>query len=179
MNGEDTRPPASPLPARRSAARSRAPEVLIDVEDPTAEDVKALLDAHLAFSRTTTPPEFSFALDATRLSQPDVTLFGARADGVLVGVGALKRLDHRHAELKSMHTRQDLRGHGIGRAMARHIVAFARHQGYLRVSLETGTTDAFAPARALYTSVGFAPCGPFGDYRPSPHNTFMAMPLEA
>jgi putative acetyltransferase len=37
--------------------------------------------------------------------------------------------------------------------------------------------EAFAPARALYASAGFEPCGPFGDYQPSPSNTFMTMEL--
>jgi hypothetical protein len=48
-------------------AERRAPEVLIDVENPTAEDVKGLLDAHVAFSSAATPPEFSFAVDPTEL----------------------------------------------------------------------------------------------------------------
>ena len=42
--------------------------------------------------------------------------------------------------------------------------------GVRRVSLETGAGEAFAPARALYAGAGFVPCGPFGDYRPSPNS---------
>jgi putative acetyltransferase len=37
--------------------------------------------------------------------------------------------------------------------------------------------EAFEPARALYKKVGFVPCGPFGDYKASPDNTFMALAL--
>ena len=37
--------------------------------------------------------------------------------------------------------------------------------------------EAFAPARALYASVGFVPCGPFGDYRESPNSDFMTVQL--
>jgi len=48
---------------------------------------------------------------------PAVTFFNARRDGVLVGVGALKRLDDSHAEVKSMHTTEAARGQGLGRAM--------------------------------------------------------------
>lgn len=77
-----------------------------------------------------------------------------------------------------MHTRAGERGRGVGRALVHAVVAFARAQGYRRVSLETGATDEFLAARALYASVGFRPCEPFGSYRPSAYNTFMTMRLE-
>jgi putative acetyltransferase len=80
-------------------------------------------------------------------------------------------------EIKSMHTAEAARGRGIGRAMVGHLVSVARDRGMRRVSLETGTMAAFGPARALYASVGFTPCGPFGGYRPSPDNTFMTLLL--
>jgi putative acetyltransferase len=38
---------------------------------------------------------------------------------------------------------------------------------------------AFAPARALYASAGFRPCGPFGDYQPMDTSTFMTLDLTA
>jgi putative acetyltransferase len=34
-----------------------------------------------------------------------------------------------------------------------------------------------ADARALYTGAGFTPCGPFGDYRPDRHSTFLTLAL--
>jgi putative acetyltransferase len=37
--------------------------------------------------------------------------------------------------------------------------------------------EAFAPARVMYASCGFVPCGPFGDYEETPSNTFMTMVL--
>ena len=49
--------------------------------------------------------------------------------------------------------------------MVAHLVSFALARGYRRVSLETGTTSAFAPARALYGTAGFGQCEPFGEYR--------------
>ncbi|MCL4124403.1 UNVERIFIED_CONTAM: hypothetical protein GTU68_045268 [Idotea baltica] len=63
-----------------------------------------------------------------------------------------------------MHTTAAARGQGIGRAMVEHLVASASERGASRVSLETGTMEAMAPARALYSALGFAPCEPFGDY---------------
>ena len=151
---------------------------LIAVDDPRRGDVRALLERHLAFSNATTPPEHAFALDVDGLLDPAITFCSLRADGELLGIGAIKRLDAEHAEIKSMHTTQAARGRGVGRAMLNHLLGVARSRGYLRVSLETGTMAEFAPARALYESAGFIACGPFADYRPSEDNCFMTLPLE-
>jgi putative acetyltransferase len=85
--------------------------------------------------------------------------------------------DENHAEVKSMHTAEAARGRGIGRAMIDHLLSVARDRGFRRVSLETGSMTAFAPARSLYASVGFRPCGPFGEYVPSRNSTFMTLLL--
>ncbi len=68
------------------------------------DDIRALLERHLAFTREFTPPEGVYALDVDGLLNPAVTFFSARIDAQLVAVGALKQLDDSHAELKSMHT---------------------------------------------------------------------------
>ena len=62
-----------------------------------------------------------------------------------------------------MHTSEAARGCGVGRALVDHILEFAADRSYERVGLETGTTDAFAAARSLYSKVGFVPCEPFTD----------------
>lgn len=152
-------------------------ELVIDIDDPNAEDVRALLRTHLAFARAATPAQYSFALEVEQLVDPGVTFFSAREAGRLVGVAALKRLDGTHAELKSMHTGEADRGKGVGRALVEHILVFARCEGYGRVSLETGSTQEFVPARVLYRNLGFQECEPFGDYSASPYNTFRTMSL--
>ena len=151
----------------------------IEVDDPRRDDVRALLEAHLAFMRgTNTPLEHSYALDLDELLDPSITFFSVRSDGELLGVGALKQLDPEHVELKSMHTVAAARRRGVGRAMAEHLLEVASAHGFRRVSLETGTGDTLAPARALYAGVGFVSCGPFGDYTPSPYNTFMTRAID-
>ena len=117
------------------------------------------------------------ALDLDGLLDPALTFFIARTDGALVGIGALKQLDAEHAELKSMHTASEARGQGVARAMVNHLLAVARERGYRRVSLETGSTDAFEPARSLYASAGFERSGPYADYPDSPNSTFMTLRL--
>jgi len=153
------------------------PGLVIAVDDPEARDVRDLLAVHLSFARSVTPVEYSFALNVAQLKGRDVTFVSARQDGALIAVGALKRLDESHAELKSMHVAEAARGQGVGRAMVEYLLAFARHRGFSRVSLETGTVAEFAPAQALYTSAGFRPCEPFGEYTATPYNTCMTISL--
>lgn len=105
------------------------PEGEISVHDPRAEDVRELLHAHLAFANADSPPEDVHALDVEGLLHPDIAFFGFRLQGELLGVGALKRLDETHAELKSMHTAQWARRRGVGRAMLDHLVGAARDLG--------------------------------------------------
>ena len=149
----------------------------ISVDDPRAGDVRALLARHLTFANSHSPPEDVHALDVDGLLGPEVTFVSCRSDGALLGVGALKRLDADHVELKSMHVAEEARGRGIGRAILDHLLALARESGYRRVSLETGSMEAFAAARSLYEKAGFAPCPPFGDYWDSPNSTCMTLSL--
>jgi putative acetyltransferase len=146
---------------------------VITIEESLGEELAQLLQAHWLFCTSTTPIEHVYALDASRLFTPDITVFGARVNGELVGVGALRKLDQEHAELKSMHTLAKSRGLGIGKAMVDHIEQFAKEQGVKRISLETGATEAFKPARHLYKSLGYQDCEAFGDYVLSEDNTCM------
>ena len=147
------------------------------VVDPRSEEVRRLLEAHLDFARRVTPEGHVHALDLDGLLQPEVTLYAGLEQGEVVCVGALKLLVPGHGELKSMHVRVDRRGRGIGRALVGHLLAEARRQGMSRVSLETGTMEAFAPARRLYTRLGFVPCPPFGPYTANPYSVCMTLDL--
>ena len=153
-------------------------DLIIAVADPDADDVRALLDRHLAFASAESPPEHVHALPGAAWTDPGLTLFGARRDGSLLGVGAIRRLDDTHAELKAMHTRAEARGQGVGQAMLAHLLRVARARGYHRVSLETGTMAAFAPARAMYRKAGFRPCPPFGAYTVNPYSVCMTLALQ-
>jgi putative acetyltransferase len=151
---------------------------VVGIDDPESADVRALLDKHLSFARDHSPPEDVHALDIPGLLAENVSFFSIREAGALVAVGALKQLDEFHAEVKSMHTAEGVRGRGVGRAMVDHLIAVARARGCRRISLETGSMAAFAPARALYASAGFALCQPFADYRLSPNSVCMTLELD-
>jgi putative acetyltransferase len=151
--------------------------VLIRRDDLTGPEIRALLEEHRANMFRLSPPESVHALDLDRLRRPEITFWTAWADGALVGCGALKELDHRHGEVKSMRTVTTRRRAGVGRAILTTIVEEARVRSYARLSLETGSHAAFEPARRLYESFGFSSCGPFGDYVDDPNSTFMTRPL--
>jgi len=151
----------------------------IRLDDPRADDVRALLERHLAFANEHSPPEDVHALDLDGLLQPEISFYSYRVDGQLLGIGALKTLDATHAELKSMHTAAEARGRGVGRTMVEHLLAVARERGITRISLETGTPEAFVPARSLYESFGFEECEPFGQYFVSSWSVCMTLPLDA
>lgn len=153
------------------------PEGEIGVDDPRAPDVRQLLERHLRYAASHSRPEDVHALTVEGLLDPAVTLFGFRRDGELLGVGALKHLDGDHAELKSMHVAEAARGRGVGRAILEHLVDVACGRGLHRLSLETGSTPGFVAARSLYLAAGFTPCGPFGDFCPSPQSTYLTLSL--
>jgi putative acetyltransferase len=147
------------------------------IEDPLTADVRALLQTHLDFCHEVTPPEYSFALEVEKLKAPDITVFTAREDGELLGVGALKIIEPGHGELKSMHTAKASRGRGVGRAMVGHILEYAKSNGLNRVSLETGSHPPYQPARKLYENCGFEYCEAFGGYELSEFNVCMTKAL--
>ncbi len=156
-----------------------AVELLIEPCDPSEPGVREVLDRHLAFARAHSPAVHVHAMDHAALADPEVDLFCARQGALVVGVGALHHVEEGHAELKSMHTAEEFRGRGVGRAMLRFLLAEAAARGYTRVSLETGSMDAFAPARELYAGMGFRPCAPFAQYTVNPYSTCMTLELKS
>jgi putative acetyltransferase len=148
-------------------------EIVITTEKTLTDELAQVLQVHWLFCTSSTPIEHVYALDASKLFAPDITVFSARIDGELLGVGALRKLDSEHAELKSMHTLAKSRGLGIGREMVVHIENFARTKGIKRISLETGATEPFKPARELYKSIGYRECEAFADYVLTEDNTCM------
>lgn len=135
-------------------------------------DVALLLDRHFELMRSQSPPESCHVLPAASLNAPEVALFALREDARAVAIGALKTMSD-EAELKSMHTAQEVRGRGLARELLRGLIDHARAAGIARVSLETGSGVEHAPARGLYTSEGFTECPPFGEYVADPLSLFM------
>jgi putative acetyltransferase len=153
------------------------PLMQIRVDDLSGPEIKELLDEHLRQMHQISPPESVHALDLAALRAPDITFWTIWSQGRLLGCGALKELDHAHGEIKSMRTAASARRQGVARAMLDHIIAEAHARSYGRLSLETGSMEAFVPARRLYEGFGFNYCGPFADYAEDPNSVFMTRVL--
>ena len=149
----------------------------IRTDDLSGAAIQALVQAHVEDAYLYSPPENVYALDLDALRQPGITFWSAWEGDALLGCGALKQLSADHAELKSMRTARAHLRKGVARALVLHILAHAQSLGVARVNLETGTHAAFAPAKALYASLGFVECGPFEGYVLDPHSLFMRQNL--
>jgi putative acetyltransferase len=149
----------------------------IRIDDLQGPEIRVLLEEHLSEMRLHSPPESVHALDLERLRQPDITFWTVWANGALLGCGALRELTPKHGEIKSMRTAVAHRRKGVAQAMLGHVLAEAEQRGYTRLSLETGSMDAFAPARKLYERFGFAYCPPFGSYFEDPNSVCMTRML--
>ncbi len=149
----------------------------IKIDDLSCSEIHELLQEHLQSALLHSPPESVHALDIEGLRKPEVTFWTAWESGELLGCGALKELDSEHGEIKSMRTASLHLRKGVARRLLNHILEEARRRGYRRLSLETGSMEAFAPARRLYAGFGFTYCGPFADYVEDPYSVFMTREL--
>jgi putative acetyltransferase len=145
----------------------------IELDDLSRPEVHALLGEHLSSMASLSPAESVHALDLDGLRQPDVTFWTAWSGPDLLGCGALKELSPAHGEIKSMRTAAAHLRKGVARAILARIIDEARKRSYQRLSLETGSMEAFRPAHRLYQEFGFVFCGPFADYVEDPYCVFM------
>jgi putative acetyltransferase len=152
-------------------------KVKIVVDDLSGPEIAEFLNEHVQEMRSTTPPESKHALDLDGLRKPEITFWSVRDGDTLMGCGAIKRLDTDHAEVKSMRTTPTRKRSGIASLLLEHIITETKRMGFTRLSLETGATEFFLPARKLYEKFGFDYCGPFADYQPDPYSAFMTRVL--
>jgi GrpB-like predicted nucleotidyltransferase (UPF0157 family)/GNAT superfamily N-acetyltransferase len=141
--------------------------------------VRALLTRHLEGMHASSPPGHVFALDWSGLQTPEISFYTLWEGEELLGFGALRELEPRAGEVKSMRTADARLREGVAAAILEHIIAEARERGYSRLSLETGSGPAFEPALRLYRKYGFTDGGPFGGYEKSSFNQFLHLDVEA
>ena len=151
--------------------------MLIRADDLSGSQIRDLLNEHLRSMALVSPPESCHALDLDGLRSPEITVWSIWDGSDLAGCGALKELDKRHGEIKSMRTASSYLRKGVAAQMLVHIIEEAKRRSYARLSLETGSMEYFEPARKLYTGFGFKVCGPFSSYVEDPNSTFMTTEL--
>lgn len=133
-------------------------------DDLRSAEVLELLSLHLEEMSRWSPPSSVHALPVERLRSDEIAFFAVRDDDRLAAIGALKHLDLRRGEIKSMRAAPGYRGRGAGEALLVHLLAEARTRDYRWIGLETGRPEPFWPAVRLYEKYGFVECEPFGDY---------------
>lgn len=151
--------------------------MVIKVDDLTGSDIAELVGGHLQNMALHSPPESIHALNLEGLRKPEITCWSAWERDELVGCVAIKELDAQHGEIKSMKTSPLHLRKGIAKQLLEHIIEEAKQRGYRRLSLETGSMDAFEPAKRLYESYGFQYSKPFSDYVEDPSSVFMTKEL--
>lgn len=149
----------------------------IKLDDLIDSKVINLVLEHLEGMAQLSPPESIHALGLEALRKPEITFWSAWDRDELLGCGALKELDTHHGEVKSMRTSTLHLRQGVANRVLQHIIDEAKRRGYQRLSLETGSTEAFQPARNLYSRFGFRFCDPFADYIEDSNSVFMTLEL--
>lgn len=105
---------------------------------------------------------------------PRGCLLLAKWGGRPVGCVALRSLDGIYCEMKRLYVEEPFRGQGVGRALARAIIARARKMNYVRMRLDT--VPAMVEARGLYKSLGFREIHPYR-FNPIKGASFMELDL--
>lgn len=91
---------------------------------------------------------------------PDGRLLIAEYRGQTAGCVALHKLEAEICEMKRLYLRPQLRGRGVGRAMAEAAIAEARLIGYRRMRLDT-VEPVMPNAVAMYRRLGFVEIDPY------------------
>ena len=149
----------------------------IKLDDLSHPAIYALLQEHHQDMRQHSPEESVHALNIDALKAPGVSFYTAWVDGEMAGCGAIQQLDESHGEIKSMRTAKQHLRKGVAAEILSVLLDHAKTSGFTRVSLETGSPDAFVPARKMYERFGFEYCGPFANYVEDPYSVFMTKVL--
>ncbi len=136
-----------------------------------AADFLALIKTYLSFA---SQDACTHAIGISELQAANIRMFTARdEEGVLMGCAGLKDIGAQTGEIKSVCTHADHLRKGVSSALMRHIEQTAKSIGMTKLLLETHNTPPYAAACRLYEGLGYAYCGPFGDYVQNPRNVFM------
>ena len=131
-------------------------------DDP---EVNELLVKHFIELRKTSPEGSTHVLDIPGLKVPSIKFWSLWEKDMLMGCGALKFLDEKHGEFKSIRIHDNFRKKGNGVNVVNHLIKEAKKLNIKRLSIETGAGNFFEPARKLFVRCGFKICKPFAHYK--------------
>ena len=128
-------------------------------------EVNQLLKKHFIELRAASPEGSAHVLDIPGLKVASIKFWSLWQENLLMGCGALKFLDQSHGEFKSIRIHDNFRGKGNGSKIINHLIEEAKKLNITRISIETGASDFFTPARKLFDKCGFKHCPPFAHYK--------------
>ncbi len=136
-------------------------------------EVNELLTKHFIELRAASPEGSAHVLDIPGLKVPSIKFWSLWDDKKLIGCGALKFLDKEHGEFKSIRIHDDFRKQGQGINVINHLINEAKKLKIKRLSIETGASDFFIPARKLFRKTGFDVCEPFAHYKEDINSVYL------
>ena len=140
-------------------------------------EVHELLTKHFIELRAASPEGSAHVLDIPGLKIPSIKFWSLWQNDKLMGCGALKFLDERHGEFKSIRIQDNFRKTGNGINVINHLIDEAKKLNIIRLSIETGAGDFFKPARKLFKKCGFEICDPFAHYKEDKNSVYLTKSL--
>jgi putative acetyltransferase len=139
--------------------------------------VHRLLVRHFIELRSVSPPGSTHVLDITGLKDPSIKFWSLWEDDELIGIGALKFLDKKHGEFKSIRVNDKFKNSGNGSKIINHLINEAKNLAVKKLSLETGAGKFFTPARKLFIKCGFTVSDPFSHYEEDDNSVYMSLQI--
>ena len=139
--------------------------------------VNELLIKHFIELRSVSPEGSTHVLDIPGLKVPSIKFWSLWENNNLVGCGALKFLEDKHGEFKSIRISDKYRNKGLGKKIIDYLIEEAIKLNIKKISVETGTGNFFEPARKLFKKCGFKPCDPFAHYKEDPNSCYFTIDL--
>ena len=141
-------------------------------------EVNELLIKHFIELRAASPEGSAHVLDIPGLKVPSIKFWSLWDDKKLIGCGALKFLDKEHGEFKSIRIHDNFRNQGYGTNVINHLISEAKKLNIKRLSIETGASEFFIPARKLFKKTGFTICEPFAHYKEDINSVYLTMLID-
>ena len=141
-------------------------------------EVHQLLIKHFIELRAASPEGSTHVLDIPGLQIPSIKFWSLWQNDLLIGCGALKFLDIKHGEFKSIRIHDKFRKKGHGISVINHLIDEAKKLNITRLSIETGAGVFFKPARKLFKKSGFEICKPFAQYKEDINSVYLTKILE-
>jgi len=140
-------------------------------------EVNNLLKKHFIELRKVSPEGSTHVLDIEGLRDPSIKFWSLWENNELVGCGALKFLEKKHGEFKSIRVADKFRKTGVGEKIIDHLIEEAKKLEVSKLSIETGAGNFFLPARKLFSKFGFKKCSPFAHYKNDPNSCYYSLDL--